>query len=427
MMRQYLLALAGLFAAVAVLYPYFTSQQAPIQAQIGKQNTVLFLSNSEYGLANVLLATANTLLVNYPDIEVHYASFPKRERDVTSLSGLALERNPAASPMVFHHLSPPTYSDALTSRGHMVQEAMHPPGMVGARKLNNDMQKYLMPWNASEYLNIYHDALRIIDEVDPAVVAVDGLLGPGLDAVKARNRNHAVIAPNALRDSFAQIQPYGAMFWKYPALASGFPYPVPWSKIPANIWLNLRFIYSVLVTPELSEKKKYLESQGLAKPNDFYNIYSEHMTWITSSTPEIDFPLAIVPDNVKSCGPIYLVPASAERQDPELASWLAKAPTLLINLGSLTDYDEIRAVEMAKAVQVVLDKTNVQVLWKFNKRIYSDGRDTFSADFLGPLKHNPRLRLEKWISIDPAAMMETGNIVASVHHGGANCYHEAIG
>lgn len=210
-------------------------------------------------------------------------------------------------------------------------------------------------------------------------------------------------------------------------MGSGYPYPVPWSKIPANIFMNVRFIYSVLATPELKEKKKYLQAKGIANPNDFFSVYNEHMTWICSSSVHSDFPVSVVPENVKPCGPIYLSVATAEEQDPELASWLAKRPTLLINLGSVTDYSELRAVEMAKAIQTVLDNTDVQVLWKFNKRVYADKRAAFTTDFLGPLKDNPRLRMENWIKIDPAAMMKTGNIIASVHHGGANCYHEAIG
>jgi hypothetical protein len=30
--------------------------------------------------------------------------------------------------------------------------------------------------------------------------------------------------------------------------------------------------------------------------------------------------------------------------------------------------------------------------------------------------------VKKRVGIDPASMMETGNIVASAHHGGANCF-----
>ena len=211
------------------------------------------------------------------------------------------------------------------------------------------------------------------------------------------------------------------------SMGSGFPYPVPWSQIPANIFMNIRFIYSVLFTPDLKQKKDVLQAKGISKPNDFFSVYNEHMTWICSSSVDSDFPISVVPDNVKPCGPIYLSTATAEQQDPELAEWLAKAPTVLINLGSVTDYSELRAVEMAKAIDVLLQNTNVQVLWKFNKRVYSDKRAAFSTDFLGSLKDNPRLRMENWIKIDPAAMMKTGNIIASIHHGGANCYHEAVG
>jgi hypothetical protein len=40
----------------------------------GRNNTVLFLSNSEHGFANVLLATSHAMLVEHSDIEAHYAS-----------------------------------------------------------------------------------------------------------------------------------------------------------------------------------------------------------------------------------------------------------------------------------------------------------------------------------------------------------------
>jgi hypothetical protein len=212
-------------------------------------------------------------------------------------------------------------------------------------------------------------------------------------------------------------------------IGSGFPYPVPWYLIPANIYVNLRFIYSVIVTPALKEKKRHLKEKGLLNPLDFFKVYNENMVWISQSSPDADFPISVIPENVKACGPIYLSTASATDQDPELASWLAQAPTLLINLGSSTDYNEASATEMAGAIQMLLENTNVQVLWKLKRRKYKTGVIDFSDDFLGPLSKllGSRLRIENWIKIDPAAMMETGNIVASVHHGGGNCYHEAIG
>ena len=188
--------------------------------------------------------------------------------------------------------------------------------------------------------------------------------------------------------------------------------------------MNIRFIYSVLNTPILAVKKAWLKENGIAKPLDVFTVYHKDHLWLSQSSPECDFPMSVIPENVIPCGPIFLSSAPAAEQDPELAAWLEKAPTVLINLGSSVNYDELSATEMAKAIKTLLGSTDVQVLWKFNKRV------DFPDDFLADLKEeidSKRLRLEKWIKPDPAALLETGNIALSVHHGGANCYHEAVG
>jgi hypothetical protein len=130
-----------------------------------------------------------------------------------------------------------------------------------------------------------------------------------------------------------------------------------------------------------------------------------------------------VPSNVVACGPIFRSSAPAADQDPELAAWLALAPTVLINLGSTVDYSLDSARELVGAIKTLLENSKLQVLWKFVKR------GEYSEDvFLEVSKEikDGRLRVEKWLGIDPAAMMETGNIVVSVHHGGANCFFEAV-
>lgn len=79
---------------------------------------------------------------------------------------------------------------------------------------------------------------------------------------------------------------------------------------------------------------------------------------------------------------------------------------------------------MSNAIADILSKTNVQVIWKFMKSgEYPDG------DILLPLKpyiSNGRMKLSKWLAVDPTALLETGDIVVSVHHGGSNCYHEGV-
>jgi hypothetical protein len=206
-------------------------------------------------------------------------------------------------------------------------------------------------------------------------------------------------------------------------MSSGHPYPVPWHLIPANIYLNIRFIYSVLNTPLLTEKKAFLKENGIAKPLDVFSIYQKDYLWLTPSLPELEFPMPVVPSNVVTCGPIFRSSAPAVDQDQELAAWLTQAPTVLINLGSTVDYSVNSARELLGAIKTLLENSKVQVLWKFNKR------GEYSEDvFLEVSKEikDGRLRVEKWLGIDPAAMMETGNIVVSVHHGGANCFFEAI-
>jgi hypothetical protein len=163
------------------------------------------------------------MLVDYPDIEVHYASFKKLGKSVETVSNFALEQSSGhAKPIRFHALSGRTYAEAVRSHSpnqdvDPVELALQRSGIKGISQLCNDMQTYLMPWSAPEYLDIYKDILRVLDEVDPIVVAVDPLFGPGLDAVRAHGRNHVVISPNSLKDNFGSMQPWGSFFWKYPA------------------------------------------------------------------------------------------------------------------------------------------------------------------------------------------------------------------
>lgn len=64
--------------------------------------------------------------------------------------------------------------------------------------------------------------------------------------------------------------------------------------------------------------------------------------------------MSVIPSNVIACGPIYLSTAPASMQDHGLAIWLERSPTVLINLGSSVNYDEKSALEIARAVKMLL-------------------------------------------------------------------------
>ncbi|ESZ95139.1 glycosyltransferase family 1 protein [Sclerotinia borealis F-4128] len=427
--RPFYFALAAALAYIAYLLAGFTTQEEKYTTKKplewpGKNNTVLFLSNSEHGLANVLLATSHALLVEHNDLDIHFVSFEKLKNDIATISKFAAQSSGSKRAINFHELKGISYAKALNSRGFAVDEAINAPGITGLGKFCKNMQSFLMPWTAPDYLDLYREIFGILEDIDPIVVALDPLFGPALDAVRAQGRNHAIISPNTLKDNFAHLQPRGAVLWKYPAMSSGYAYPVPWYLIPSNIYLNLRLAFSIFVAPDLKEKKSWLKKNGIAKPLDVFTVYHEDHPWLTQSSRELDYPFDIIPENVIQCGPIFLSTAPASEQDPELAKWLKKSPTVLINLGSSVNYDEIAATEMVRAIRILLDNSTVQILWKFNKR------HEFTDEFLDILDEeikSGRVRMSKWIQVDPAALLETGDVVVSIHHGGANCFHEAIG
>ncbi|EMR67682.1 putative udp-glucoronosyl and udp-glucosyl transferase family protein [Eutypa lata UCREL1] len=84
--------------------------------------------------------------------------------------------------------------------------------------------------------------------------------------------------------------------------------------------------------------------------------------------------------------------APAAEQDPDLVEWLARAPTLLINLGSAFVWVKSQAAAMAQALAWLLEKTDLQVLWKFRKEgsgisgYKNSSKIQYSDEFAAPLR-----------------------------------------
>ncbi|GKT44282.1 glycosyltransferase sdnJ [Colletotrichum spaethianum] len=208
-------------------------------------------------------------------------------------------------------------------------------------------------------------------------------------------------------------------------MGSGHSFPVAWRDIPSNIYQTVSFIWCLLHDEKLNDKRRALASRGLKDPIDFSNVHQPGAgVFITQDTAGVSIPMAYVPSNVTATGPIAMSVGSAAEQDPELAAWVERAPTVMVNLGSLMEYDAARARPMAAALKIMLERTGVQALWKLNR---AEGlRDEDWRPLVEDFIASDRLRVSKWLPVDPATLLETGHIVASVHHGGANCYHEAI-
>ncbi|TFB07324.1 hypothetical protein CCMA1212_000234 [Trichoderma ghanense] len=420
MFRRALLLLAVLGALVAVFLARQSTQEDQVLVS-GRNNTVLFLTDSHHGLCNAHLATVSALIENHPSLEVHYASFSGIASDIERITEIARSANPGAK-IHWHQFDGPSLVDELSLVGG-VQDIVTPPGLPGLRAFADMVFFVMTPWSNEAHLSLYHQTVDLIREIDPAVVVLDSLLRPALDAAVNLNRTRAYITPNALTDLLSPVQPKGAHFWKYPGIASGLPFPVPWKDIPNNLFQQVYFIIRFLTAPAIKNKRSWLEQHGIPHAVNLFESYRQDVPWIAMSYPEAGFPIEVIPDNFRIVGPLVLDVAPAEAQSAELAAWVKKAPTILVNLGSAFKYEEPRAVIMAEAIAAVLDATDAQVLWKMRKTgEYGDG-------FLEPLREHAeagRLRLEKWLEVDPMSLYKTGDIAVSVHHGGANCFYEAV-
>lgn len=78
---------------------------------------VLFVTNSESGQANSILALALELLTR-PSVEVHVGSFPPLKARVEKLD----------SKLNFHILDGLTVMESIATKGAGMDTAMHPPG-----------------------------------------------------------------------------------------------------------------------------------------------------------------------------------------------------------------------------------------------------------------------------------------------------------
>ncbi|OBT64999.1 hypothetical protein VE03_05701 [Pseudogymnoascus sp. 23342-1-I1] len=391
---------------------------------------IVFVTNREHGAANVHLAVSYEILVNHPDVEIHFVSFPGLEKHVQAVSDQARKsfpKNASFSPIVFHSLPGSSISDIIAAQLNMkFDKAMtHPPGVFGAIQCYKNIGVFAGSWPGEMHLQIYAAVTGFVKDINPLLAVLDPVFIPGIEACRDLMVKYVILSPNAMKDILTQQQPRGQMLWKYPVISSGFPYPLPLHLIPANIYLTFRLILVLVLSKPLSIKNAYFKQQN-HKPAIPFSAPANDDTimWLFPSLPEIDFPLAFIPKNAIPCGPIIMEFAPVADIDAELASWLARRPTVVINLGSLYKFTEDSAKSMLGAIEHLLEKIkDVQVLWKMSAEREED-------DWVSEMRElaysDQRVRIEKWITAEPAAVLATDTVVLSVHHGGASSYHETI-
>ncbi|KUI54172.1 Cyanidin-3-O-glucoside 2-O-glucuronosyltransferase [Cytospora mali] len=418
---------------------------------------ILFLCSSDYGQANVILATAHAVLATGSSVELHIASENRMEPQVQDTVRLADKMLPEAAPyqIHFHGIDGISQFQAMSrpETGIMQSWELPLPNFSNASQFMKRFSYGAMPWEPPEVVEIYTQVVKIIKEVNPDLTVVDPLYVPALTAAYNLKLKWTVLAPNTIKDFAVPLQPYAAALWKYPVIGSALPYPIPWYLIPMNAALLIRLVYTMLTDTRMKTATKLLRKStgdeklelitlaelGVVKPPP------PGVRLLLGMSEDLDYPFSVLPAHVTPCGPIVRPAKKLANVDSELDKWLSKGPTVYINLGTQLAVKPDEALEITLALRDLLDtaeKSDVddlrklQILWKMKRKPTENETDQSASSWSGPWKavrdtlekeiEADRVRITSWVEADPCSILQSGHIICSVHHGGANSHHEAI-
>lgn len=418
---------------------------------------ILLFTNSDFGQANVVLATAHELGLACQDVEIHIASFQDLRSGVDDASrfmqlAAAQQEKKVSRPFVFHDIGGTSWGPATKRPETAIFETLElTPGLVNSAKGVAILPAVMIPWSPREFLDIYKETERVFDEVKPDLTIVEPLFTQGLTFCHHRGVRWMVLSPNTIKEFAVPVQPNLAALWKYPIACSALPYPIPWSLIPWNICFGFVAGYTLLTDTRLKGTTEILRREidpsivlmtmmelGVLKPAP------PNLPILVASSPDIDYPFSIIPSQLTSCGPIIRAAPPIKEVDAGLAEWLSQGPTIYLNLGTHHKSTPAEAREMSKALRKVLKYADtlhsagkpVQILWKLGRVPDEKGnapkRDSYTGDWalvtdeLQAYIKQDRVRITDWLVAEPKSVLESKSIVCSVSHGGANSFYEAL-
>ncbi|CAN8101544.1 unnamed protein product [Discula destructiva] len=409
---------------------------------------ILFLCSSDYGQANVILATSYAILASGAPVELHIGSEHPTRPEVEATVRLADKSLPASAPHAihFHGIDGVSHFRAMTRPQTGIMEAfdLPLPSFANAAVLMRRFSYAILPWEANELVDMYAQNVALLQELKPDLTVIDPLYCPGMTAARHLDIKWTVLAPNTIKDFATLAAPRGAALWKYPVAGSALPYPIPWSQIPINIGLTLILINRMLVDDRDKQLARRLREHA---GDDKLELVSAGALGVSKAPPpglrvmlafseDLDYPLPVIPDHIIQCGPIVRYAPKLVDVDPALDAWLSRGPSVYVNLGTQLKMTPAQGLEFAFALRDFFDTTGpssrYQVLWKVKqdgskgKEISWEGEWAAVRETLQPEIDADRTRITAWVEADPCSILQSGHIVCSVHHGGANSHHEAL-
>jgi hypothetical protein len=198
-------------------YPSAFAEKFPIDSEEGledgppRRKRILFLTSSEYGQANVILAVAHELLLRQ-EHDIHIASYPSLQGRVKDLNALVPSNT---SPATFHIVAEPSLSQCLEQKNEFI--GPYRPGIRGALKTYRvTLPAMVTGWGISEYMVGYQSCVEILRGLDANLIVIEPGMFQALDACKTLSRNYVVLSPNTFQEILRYRQSKFNLFCRNP-------------------------------------------------------------------------------------------------------------------------------------------------------------------------------------------------------------------
>ncbi|ODN97030.1 hypothetical protein I350_08008 [Cryptococcus amylolentus CBS 6273] len=389
---------------------------------------ILFLT-AQHGQANVHLAVIAALQSGLPlplapdlsniELDLHLASFPHLAKRVPAgVTWWEIEGKG------FAQRFEEEFGKAEGDR-RAFDLLSYSTGFLSSLYAYTQILPVVHPETPSQYLTSCLSLENILTTLSPDLVVVDQLFAVARDVLGKGDWKWIRLSPNSIKEVATIEQGLGIFRW--PALCTGFPYPVPYSLLPLNIFSTLFPLFHNPLNPLLRAFNTARHSAGykgqfpLLHPGE---PTGRHSRVICMSTPgaEID---AVYPgkDKVVCAGPILLPVRPLADADPELLKWLGPSQLVLINLGThFLQTPSFANAILHSILSLLTLRPDLKVLWKLCKY----GEYDIDLSLLGDDVLGKRVRVVEWLDAEPGSILHSGKVACFVNHGGSNSYHDGL-
>ena len=185
---------------------------------VASRRSILFLTYSEHGQANVHLATAWELLKR-DDYDLHLASYAVLKPRIEELNKeFALQNAQGANvktpEVAFHEFRGIPMMDYAKLNNIPFP---HSPSYNNVVSTFSTCAHLMVREDPEEYIKGFDDMIQLVKDLDPVVIVVDRNCYMAMDACLASGVEYVQMSPCSFYEACAEMQPHGKALWKYPA------------------------------------------------------------------------------------------------------------------------------------------------------------------------------------------------------------------